>query len=278
MIRYYAYYNHGGYKDFYLGTQQEHNDKYFLPLLVVHEQSLCESHDAELKAKVEHQRNLPKIIQLSDVSTEYDYPQGAKIMMSHGGYKALFRILSSKTAVLCVRDIEGAKDVYGRNTPFNIMLIGDAIEDLQAMDSIAEFVRLHLSDFEKFMASIFESDLTECGLKCHLGMLNDYVTKIMDEGLVYDIDEALNKSARMIVIHSVSNLANTLREQSLDKQSIYAIYDTCGNLLYKAKPQVPEKTVNVTTKQVDAEKIWSYMHSLEQRIEILENEIKYLRR
>lgn len=277
MIRYYAYYNHGGYKDFFLGTQQENTDKYFLPLLAVHEESLSECHDDELKAKVEHQRNLPKFIQLSDVSTEYNYPQGAKIMMSHGGYKVLYRILDSKYAVFCVRDIEGAKDVYGRNTPFNIMLIGDTKEDLQAMDSIAEFVRLHLSDFEKLVASIFEPDLAEGGLKCHLGALNENIAKIIDMKLTYDINESRNESARMIIVQSVSNLANTLREQSLCKQSIYAIYDTCGNLLYKAKPQVTATPVNVPSKQSEAEKIWTYIHSLEQRIEKLENEINRLK-
>ena len=40
MIKYYAYYNFGGYKDFYLGSQEEGiPSKYFLPLLAVYESS-----------------------------------------------------------------------------------------------------------------------------------------------------------------------------------------------------------------------------------------------
>lgn len=36
MIRYYAYYNHGGYKDFYLGNQEENvKSKFFLPLVMI---------------------------------------------------------------------------------------------------------------------------------------------------------------------------------------------------------------------------------------------------
>ena len=43
MIKYYAYYNQGGYKDFYVGTQEEEvKSKYYLPLLAIHERSLAE--------------------------------------------------------------------------------------------------------------------------------------------------------------------------------------------------------------------------------------------
>lgn len=64
MIRYYAYYNHGGYKDFYLGNQEENvKSKFFLPLLAVHEQSLEENSDNdELRKQVEHQMQLPNLL------------------------------------------------------------------------------------------------------------------------------------------------------------------------------------------------------------------------
>ena len=40
MIKYYAYYNQGGYKDFYVGTHEEEvKSKYYLPLLAIH--ALC---------------------------------------------------------------------------------------------------------------------------------------------------------------------------------------------------------------------------------------------
>ena len=116
MIRYYAYYNHGGYKDFYVGnTKEEVTSKYFLPLLAVHEQSLEENpNDEMLKEQIEHQRQLPKLVALSDATPDYNYPKEARVLMSHGGYKILYKRLGYKNFALAIRDIPGPKDVYGR--------------------------------------------------------------------------------------------------------------------------------------------------------------------
>ena len=89
MIKYYAYYNHGGYKDFYVGAQEEDvKSKYFLPLFAVHEHSLEENpDDEELRNQVEHQRNLPKLIVLSDKTVERDVA---------AAYESVLRVLKSR--------------------------------------------------------------------------------------------------------------------------------------------------------------------------------------
>lgn len=298
MIKYYAYYNHGGYKDFYLGNREDVEDKYFLPLLAIHEASLADTPDDELLEKVTRQRALPKLLQLSDATAEYNYPKEARVMMSHAGYKVLYRQIGSCT-MLAIRDIAGAQDTYGRKTPFNVMLVGDTSDDIKSMDAVAEFIRLNLSDFEQTLKNVFVNDLVEGGLKCHLGLLNSAITEIINSGITYKVDERLHKSVRLLVIPQGGNISNALQEQSILKSSLLAIYDTTGACMYKAPPAVEAAPTKPTTgsrtttsarstsrqehgtpslhamlnvpKQDDIDRLWTYVKALEKRIIELEN-------
>lgn len=300
MIKYYAYYNHGGYKDFYLGSIQDEDEaKYYLPLLNIHEQSLIDNPDEDLSKEVEHQKLLPKLVVLSDNTIEYNYPNAARSLMSHAGYKLLYRQFSN-TIVLAIRDIPGSLDGYGRKTPYNVMFFGDR-EDRKALDILAEYIRHNTSSFENFLNTIFEDDLTENGLKVHLQELNTEIKRIMSSNEPFAIDESLNKSVRMIVIPAGMELSNCLREQSIQRSEIAICYNTDGALIYKAvrPPQVTSNVPHQTTppemagpkilkrsneqtnpslhamlnvaKREDIEKLWEYIKKLEERISKLEN-------
>ena len=172
MIKFYAYYNHGGYKDFYLGSQTENVDfKYFLPLLNVHEHALKENYDEELHKNVERQKSLPKLVALSDQTISYNYPSGARVMMSHSGYKLLYRQIKQQ-CILAIRDISGKTDSYGRQSPFNVMIIGDSEEDIKHLDSIAEYIRSNIFTFEEQVSSFFENDFVENGLRFNFKAFN----------------------------------------------------------------------------------------------------------
>ncbi len=303
MIHYYAYYNHGGYKDLYLGCQEEEVEfKYFLPLLSVHEQSLIDNPDEELRQNVDRQKQLPKLIVLSDETEEYNYPGEARILMSHSGYKILYKRLSNSCSILSIRDISGTLDSYGRQTPFNLMLVGKDKEDRKSLDIIAEYTRCNIDSIENELKSFFENDFVENGLKFKLRLLNEYIKGIIESGKTLSVDEALNKPVRLLVIPNGMTMQNALREQNLSRYEVSVCYQVDGNLLYKAEnhqqqanansdrqnhgrpsPQLSPKgqtdhnnpsslhaMLNVP-KREDIEKLWEYIYSLEKRIEQLEN-------
>ena len=282
MITYYAYYNHGGYKDFYIGSQEEEvKSKYFLPLLAVHELSLTVNPEDEgLRIQVEHQRNLPKLIALSDKTVEYNYPDNARILMSHGGYKVLYKSIGYSHYVLAIRDIAGSKDVYGRQTPFNLMFIGNGQKDLREMDILAEYIRKNISSLENEFGSIFINDINENGLRCDIGKLRDKLNEIIENGCPLMVDESLRPSVRMLVIPNISMLNNAIKEQKLNKYDIYKCYKSDGSSLFTMTSRkqgdgtdFKQDTIDNVPKREDVKQLWMYVKELERRIIDLEKRI-----
>lgn len=303
MIKFYAYYNYGGYKDFYLGTISDVDEyKYFLPLLNVYEQTLKDKQDDELYARVKHQRDLPKIIALSDFTEQYNYPDAAKIMMSHSGYKILYKKVDSAHYVLAIRDISGSADNYGRRTPFNVMMIGDKGEDKTQLDYIAEYARQNLMDFETFLNTLFENDFEENGLKVRMKELNTKINHIISNRMELPDYYMQNKDVPLIVLSRGMRLASAVKEQNISKHDIAVCYNVDGELLYKAIHQQDSNneaeciSINVgpvkktermsgydeypnpslhkmfnVPKIEDIQKLWDYIHKLEKRIMDLEN-------
>ena len=255
MIRYYAYYNHGGYKDFYVGNTKEIvTSKYFLPLLAVHEQSLEENpNDEALKEQIEHQRQLPKLVALSDATPDYNYPKEARVLMSHGGYKILYKRLDYKNYALAIRDIPGPKDVYGRQSPFNMMFIGDE-DDLVGLDKLAEHIRNNYCQFLEFLGTLFVNDLNENGLRCD----NDRLTSLLHS--IIECNEAVSPCVsyplhvRMLVVGSPCDLKTTFKEQNISKREVNVCFDETGNLLFKAIEEQPNARTNASSINVEQEK------------------------
>lgn len=306
MIKYYAYYNHGGYKDFYIGSQEEDvQSKYFLPLLVVYEHSLAENPDnEELRANVEHQKSLPKIIALSDKTVDYNYPSSARVLMSHGGYKILYKCIGHSLYALSIRDIVGHNDVYGRQTPFNLMLIGNEPKDIRDLDIIAEYIRKNISIFEKEIGSIFVDDIIENGLRCNIGILRDKLNEIIENGSPLTVNECM-PSVRMLIVTNRNMLNIAIKEQNIRKEEINICYQSDGALLFSmssrhqddisdfrqetihsagstdiSTPMDTHSTPSVRdmfniAKREDVEQLWKYVTELEKRIEELEKRINH---
>lgn len=266
MIRFYAYYNHGGYKDFYVGTQEETvKSKYFLPLLVVHEATLKnEPENEELRRLVEHQIQLPKLVTLSDATTEYNYPKEARVLMSHGGYKVLYKRLNPEAYALAIRDITGSKDVYGRLSPFNMMFVGDK-EDMENMDILAEYVRNNLSSFTHLLSTLFVNDLNENGLRCDVDRFTSVLHSILEKGelLSYRIPTSL--SVRLLVVSNSYNLNSTFKEQKLNRRDICMCLDEVGNKLFDYGIEQANVNNDVTNTTIKSECMSSQPYMNERR-------------
>ena len=292
MIKFYAYYNHGGYKDFYLGSQTENVDfKYFLPLLNVHEHALKDNYDEELHKNVERQKSLPKLVALSDQTISYNYPSGARVMMSHSGYKLLYRQIKQQY-ILAIRDISGKTDSYGRQSPFNVMIIGDSEEDIKHLDSISEYIRSNIFTFEEQVSSFFENDFVENGLRFNFKAFNTLLYEIVSKNLSLPIDNKLNLPIRLLIIPSSTKIDKALNEQSIMLNDILQCYNVEGVLLHQAQIHHSENFDNDSNsfhrhskdndtpsihemfnvpKREEIKKLWDYIYKLEKRIVELEN-------
>lgn len=266
MIRYYAYYNHGGYKDFYLGNQEENvKSKFFLPLLAVHEQSLEENSDNdELRKQVEHQMQLPKLVVLSDTTSEYNYPREARVLMSHGGYKMLYKRLNHRYYALAIRDIAGPKDVYGRQSPFNIMFVGEQ-GDLMNLDKFAEYICNNYISFWEFISTLFVNDLNENGLRCDIERLTSFLHSIIEKEEPSSYSESSNLPVRLLVVPSLYNLNTALKEQNLNRRDINICFDEVGNRLLKKNEEQPISNEAISSATRDKENVCSQSEMTEKK-------------
>ena len=264
MIRYYAYYNHGGYKDFYLGNQEENvKSKFFLPLLAVHEQSLEENSDNdELRKQVEHQ--MPKLVVLSDTTSEYNYPREARVLMSHGGYKMLYKRLNHRYYALAIRDIAGPKDVYGRQSPFNIMFVGEQ-GDLMNLDKFAEYICNNYISFWEFISTLFVNDLNENGLRCDIERLTSFLHSIIEKEENSSFLGSSNLPVRLLVVPSLYNLNTALKEQNLNRRDIYICLDENGNRLFEKDEEQPISNEAISSATRDKENVCSQSEMTEKK-------------
>lgn len=134
MIKYYSYYNCGGYKDMYIGSDSLGVDAtYFVPLLPVWK-GRNKPGDQE---KIERAEAVFHIGLISNIES-YDFPHECNILFSHGGYKAIYKTLSDGTSCLCIREMDSnSRDEEGRATPFNFLFIADGEESISKLDYLA---------------------------------------------------------------------------------------------------------------------------------------------
>lgn len=284
MIRIYSYYNHGGFKDMYLGTFDEDVDvKYFIPLYKVYEQRLAENpNDKKSEDKITLWSSLVQIKELNEKSSEA-YPQDASIVISHSGYKIILKQLQNGTTLLAVRDIPGHADEFNRPSPFAVMLIGDGKQDYMQLCILADYLKNkeNLSLFETFCSGVFEHDIKVNALQFHF---REFVSEVKDIISKHEIKEEKfinDRKVKLIVVPETLKAIDAIREQGLTKYDIELLYDTSGKkyLTHDENPtrnHVAHSTATNKESCNNEKDIWSYARSLEVMIQKLEARITVL--
>ncbi len=183
MIRYYAYYSVGGYKDMYLGnSDMKEKATFYLPLLPVMSKKAVS--DPSLIKTIESLENLPKINILSSDNLR-NLPKEALTMISHGGYKVMLHCSTSGEDILAFRDIpSNEKDENGRSIPFMMLFVGKKEDRL---DFLASYFFTHISTVQQRLSSMFAYDVQKNGIEFKLKKMNEFV------------DETLNKPKSLIL-------------------------------------------------------------------------------
>lgn len=232
MIRYYAYYSCGGYKDLYLGNSSLQIEyTYFLPLLATWQKG----------AKPEHIEKLRQIeglqkIEVISKDNSFDFPSQAKHLFSHGGYRVIYLTLSNGDTCLCVRDItNGAKDEEDRDIPFNILITASGEDDIKILDDFCLDSLKRQNGFYELMSPLFSYDPIINGIKFHLGELNSTLYDVSTSDK--ELEHALNR-VNFIVIDSATMASTALNELNLKREQIDYIKSNdgkySGSLVYKS--------------------------------------------
>lgn len=229
MVKFYAYYNCGGYKDMYLGSNSDNCDfKYYLPLLGVYEEELKNAYDAETERYLSKYSSLPEIILLNDSTSAFNYPYEARRMISHAGYKLIFRSVSNGDTILSMRDISGMKDSYGRSAPFTFLAVADS-DSKGELSVVAEHMRSNIQEWENFLFSLFIYDLEVNGLRFDIGKLCHKINSVCEiDSTVIDYN-SYNRKIHFVVVPHRNELELCLKEQDISCDDINVVYDTNGN-------------------------------------------------
>ncbi len=238
MIRYYAYYSCGGYKDLYLGNSSLKTEyTYFLPLYATWVKGTKQEYAEKLK-KVE---GLPQIEVISK-ENYFDFPKQAKLLFSHGGYRIIYLTLFNGDTCLCVRDItNGAKDEEDRDIPFNILITASGKDNVKVLDQFCLDSLKQPDGFYGLMHSLFSYDPQVNGIKFHLGKLNSSIYDASVPNI--ELDHKPNH-VNFLIIDSAAMASMALHELNLDREQIDYIKSMdgkcCGSLEYKEHPVAEE--------------------------------------
>lgn len=181
MLKYYSYYNVGGYKDMFLGDSSMNlNETYYIPLLANWKKKAI-SGDAEAENRVKSVENLP-MIQLLSSSDKFGLPQEAEPMFSHGGYSVMLTVGLNGESIFAIRNIESdTKDDAGRTVPFLLVIVGTTSNDAIILEKVAVYASSHLDSFSKELSGLFYYDADKNGIVFRLAALETIIRKIADD-------------------------------------------------------------------------------------------------
>lgn len=216
MIRFYAYYSCGGYKDMYLGHSEMGVDKtYYLPLLPIwEEEEHLRQKDAE---RLERAKSLTLIQVITDVQS-FGFPQEADLFFSHGAYKAIYRSLEDGGSCLGLTGLNnGEQDEFGRGTPFSMVITAER-EDTKQLDALAVSCMEHPKEMWEAIGNLIGYSPEMNGISFNL---NEALSVIRKAGK--EISVVLDHHSRRvnyILLSSLSQLSLAIKEQQLNHEMI----------------------------------------------------------
>ena len=178
MLKYYSYYNVGGYKDMFLGDSTMSSEStFFLPLLPVWKKK-AEAGDLSMVEKIESLEKLSKINILT-LDANYGLPNSALTLITHAGYKVYLSMLATGESIFAIRDINSNnKDESGRSIPFLLLVVGTTDVDRIILEKLAAYAASHIDEISKKIADLFSYNAEVNGIEFKLQDLNGLIEKI----------------------------------------------------------------------------------------------------
>ena len=237
MIRLYAYYSCGGYKDMYLGSSDTAaSPSYFLPLLPV----MKKRGRTDEVEKIKYQESLQHVCIVTS-SESYGFPADAANMFSHGAYKAVYRTLQDGSSCLSMHDIPSNEtDEEGRDIPFTLMFVADGEEDSAKLDCMAAVLLKDMTAWQQLFTSLFAYDPTVNGIKFDLPKIMARINDTKQESNCY-IDRTQGKNVAYLMLNENNGVKIALKEQNLKREEVSCFVDANGNIIEGRLPLAKEE-------------------------------------
>lgn len=233
MIRYLAYYSFGGYKDMMLGTDESKNDvTYYSPFLQPWRTGGMDSFDERTTHQLSQLDKLGQI-EIIGYDSNYNMPQTAKTLSSHGGYMLACCKLEDGTYSVAIRNlINESKDEFGRPIPFMMQIV---FHNALYADLFTEYIRKDQTKAKKMLGGLFKYNPHLNCLQFELAEAN----KIVQEAISFS-NKSLktNKPIRTIVITNTMSLEYSLKELGRGADAVCEAYNETGELLLQIKDAI----------------------------------------
>jgi len=227
MVKFYAYYSFGGYKEFYLGNSEDEDTySWYFPMLPIWEARLKDKEDAVLSAKVEEARNLPKILDVGR-GGENAIPPEASTLVSYGGYDVLYRA-AGRDQVVAVKDID-SKDDTGRPAPFMMLFVSRDPDGCGVLDKLAGYLLTDLKPFKENLSELFVYDLEKNGLRFGVRRMNEILEEIAAMAVKPQVEWHAYMPVHLLI--SAQKLEVTLQNQKINERDILYATDLFGRVL-----------------------------------------------
>lgn len=268
MIKYFAYYSVGGYKDMYLGSSEMSEEcTYYSPFYSQWKSNtLPENFVSRMKKQFEYldeQTHIKILTAMDEV-----LPKDASRFVSHSGFKLACCTLNNGATTIALKDLNGnAKDENERCIPFMLQLLS---EDTDTQIALADYIRTHLETEEEFFAGLFEYNANYNCLQFNLAKLNAWIRDVVENKLEAVNDNSSVRRLHMLVLSKGVSKEYALSELGILLKDTDRIYNMAGINVYNSKTDsfsLPEDDIHVSkeaerSSQVIMDGISAAMHRL----------------
>ena len=224
MLRLYAFYSVGGYKDMYLGTlSQESSSTYYLPLLPIMKKR-------NNPAEQDHVVALEKLQRVEIINKEKDwgFPNECNTLFSHGGYTIIYKTLCDGMSCLAMRNLTSSmRDEEGRSTPFNLLFVAENTKDNYILDKVAIYCKDHSQEINSILSPTIVYDAVVNGLRVDLQNIYNWVRSLPDTTPLLHNTNRVN----YIIVSDKQMIEIVIKEQNLSNIPIDAIFRENGDKL-----------------------------------------------
>lgn len=249
MIKFYAYYSCGGYKDMYLANSEMSVDyTYYLPLLPMWQSAV------DLKPKDADrliQSKTLTMIQLITGKQSWGFPKESELFFSHGAYRAIYRSLDTGGSCLGLAGLDnGEYDEFGRAIPFCMVLTADR-SDTDRLDALALRCIKNPEEMWKSIGKLLCYSPEMNGLRFNLNAANSII-KIAFEENTGALEHHPGK-INYLLVSSLLELNKALKEQQLNRNFIDYVCTLQGEIegALRYKSTIP----NIEKPNPETEKI-----------------------
>lgn len=235
MIKYYAYYSVGGYKDMYLGnSEMEEECTYYSPFFSQWKSNiLSENLVNRMKEQLEELDKHTHIKILT--ALDEDLPKDASRFVSHSGFKLACCTLNNGATTIALKDLNGnSKDENERRIPFMLQLLSD---DTNTQIALADYIRTHLAMEEEFFANLFEYNAGYNCLQFNIAKLNAWIKDVIENKLNAINDNSTTRRLHMLVLSNGVSKEYAVSELGMKMKDVDNIYNIAGVNVYNSQTE-----------------------------------------